>query len=57
MSEVWKLTSMTHEDVDRFGLGCTSLAELYAHRNATALIEAPCAQPQGQEKRSALCRC
>jgi ribonuclease HI len=33
-------TAMVHEDVEKFGLGCTSLAATYAHRNAVALIEA-----------------
>ena len=32
-------TSMVHEDIDAFGMGCESLAAAYAHRNAVALTE------------------
>ena len=32
-------TSMVHEDVDAFGMGCESLAAAYAHRDAVALTE------------------
>ena len=32
-------TSMVHEDVDAFGMGCELLAAAYAHRNAVALAE------------------
>jgi ribonuclease HI len=33
-------TAMVHEDVESFGLGCASLAAIYAQNNATALLEA-----------------